>query len=169
MKQWAMAALALGIILSAAGGASAIDVQPEDEIELQSCIEGVRDYNSSAEPGQEASRDECIGMVASPCMETEEGQSTMGMIGCHARELAVWDAMLNDNYAALEDATSPAEFQALRDIQVKWIAYREAKCGWPAVFFQGGTIAGPLAAACLNDMTARRANELANYLEWTQN
>ncbi|RST84673.1 DUF1311 domain-containing protein [Aquibium carbonis] len=102
-------------------------------------------------------------------METDEGQSTMGMIGCQARELAVWDAMLNDNYLLLEDATSATEFQALRDVQVKWIAYRDAKCGWPAVFFEGGTIAGPLAAACLNDMTARRANELADYLDWTQN
>lgn len=93
MTQWTMAALLLATILSASGGASGIDVPPEDEIAVQ----------------------------------------------------------------------------ALRDIQVKWIADRDAKCGWPAVFFQGGTIAGPLAAACLNDMTARRANELADYLDWTQN
>ena len=168
MKLWAIAALALGCILWGAGGASAIDALPEDEIEIQSCIEGVRDYNSTAEAGQEATRDECIGTVAAPCLDTDEGQSTMGMIGCHARELAIWDAMLNQNYSALREATSPGEFQALRDTQVKWIAYRDAKCKWPAVFFQGGTIAGPLAAACLYEATARRAFELADYLDWTQ-
>lgn len=169
MKQLSLTALALALILSAGTRASAFDALPEDQIEVQSCIEGVRDYNSSADPGQEASRDECIGAVAGPCLETDEGQSTMGMIGCYVRELAVWDGMLNDNYAMLKDAVPSEGTEALRDMQVKWIAYRDAKCGWPAVFFEGGTIAGPLAAACLNEATARRANELAEYLDWTQN
>lgn len=169
MRQMAMAALALALILSGGGKASAVDALPEDEIEVQSCIESVRDYNSSVDPGQEASRDECIGAVAGPCLETDEGQSTMGMIGCYVRELAVWDVMLNDSYAMLREAVPSTGTEALRDIQVKWISYRDAKCGWPAVFFEGGTIAGPIAAACLNETTARRANELAEYLDWTQN
>lgn len=169
MKQLAIVALASILGLPAGTGASAEEALPQDVIEIQSCIEGVREYNAGAEAGQEASRDECIGTIADPCLETDEGQSTYGMIACSGRELAVWDAMLNDNYAALKDTLPESGFRALRDTQLKWIAYRDAKCEWPAVFFEGGTISGPIAAACLNEATARRANELADYLGWTQN
>lgn len=169
MKQSSIAPLALVLLLSAGGAASAGAAFPEDEIEVQSCIEGVRDFNSSADPGQEASRDECIGTIARPCLESDDGRSTLGMVECYERELAVWDAMLNDNYQALKDAVSPEAFRSLRDTQQKWIDYRDARCEWPAVFFEGGTIAGPIGAACLNEATGRRANELADYLGWTQN
>jgi uncharacterized protein YecT (DUF1311 family) len=169
MKHLAVTVLAMALAVSTGRAASAEDALPEDVIEIQSCIEGVRDYNASADPGQEASRDECIGTIARPCVDTDEGQSTYGMMECHGRELAVWDSMLNDNYTALKDAVSDTEFRALRDTQLKWIAYRDAKCEWPAVFFEGGTISGPISASCLNEATARRANELAEYLGWTQN
>lgn len=169
MKQKGTAALALALAVSTGQAAWAEDALPSDVIEIQSCIEGVRDYNAGAESGQEASRDECIGTIAKPCLETDDGQSTYGMMECYGRELSVWDAMLNDNYVGLKDAVSDAEFRALRDTQLKWIAYRDAKCGWPDLFFQGGTISGPIAASCLNEATARRANELAEYLGWTQN
>lgn len=169
MRRMATGALALLLVVTAGRGASAQEALPPDVIEIQSCIEGVREYNAGAEEGQQASRDECIGTIANPCLETEEGQSTVGMIECQGRELAVWDAILNDNYAALKDALPEDGFRALRDTQVKWIAYRDSKCDWPSVFFEGGTISGPLAAACLNDATARRANELADYLDWMQN
>ncbi|WP_210321163.1 lysozyme inhibitor LprI family protein [Aquibium microcysteis] len=169
MKQMAMAAMALALVASIVRPAWADEALPQDTVEVQSCIEGVREYNSSAEPGGEASRDECIGTVAKPCLETDEGQSTYGMMACYARELAVWDVMLNDNYGALKDGMPEAGVRALRDTQLKWIAYRDSKCEWPAVFFEGGTISGPISAACLNETTARRANELADYLDWTQN
>jgi len=169
MRLQFMAALALSFVLSVGGRSTATDALPADVTEIQSCIEGVREYNSSADPGQEASRDECIGTVATPCLESDDGQSTYGMMECYGRELGVWDAMLNDNYAALKDGVSSSEFSALRDTQLKWIAYRDAKCEWPALFFEGGTIAGPIAASCLNEATARRANELAEYLGWMQN
>ncbi len=85
MKQMSIAPLVLVFLLSAGSLASAGDAAREDEIAVQSCIEGVRDFNSSAESGQGASRDECIGTVAGPCLESDEGQSTLGMVECYGR------------------------------------------------------------------------------------
>ncbi len=169
MKHALAIALACLACLGAARTAAAAEARPQDETEIQTCIEGVREYNAGAEAGQEASRDDCIGTVANPCLQTDAATTTVGMVDCYGRELAVWDAMLNANYGALRDGLSPEAFAALRDTQVKWIAYRDAKCGWPSVLFEGGSIARPIGADCLNRTTARRANELAEYLDWTQN
>ncbi len=40
----------------------------------------------------------CIGVLSGPCMETEEGASTYGMMDCYGRESEVWDARLNASY-----------------------------------------------------------------------
>jgi uncharacterized protein YecT (DUF1311 family) len=169
MKHALAIAMACLAGLGAVGMAAAAEALPQDETEIQTCIEGVREYNAGAEAGQEASRDECIGTVAGPCLETDDGMTTIGMVACYGRELAVWDAMLNMSYGALKDDLSPEAFAALRDTQVKWIAFRDAKCAWPSVLFEGGSIARPIGADCLNRTTAQRANELADYLDWTQN
>lgn len=162
-------AAVLGLGLAVGVARAQDEALPQDVTEIQSCIEGVRDYNSSAEDGQEASRDECIGTVANPCLQDEANQTTAGMVECYGRELAVWDGMLNDNYAALKGDLSSEAMKALRDTQLKWIAYRDAKCEWPYVFFDGGTIASPIGSACMNEATARRANELADYIDRMQN
>ena len=149
-----------------AGGLGAADGALQgDEVAIQSCLEGIRDYNSSGRD-KPARDDECIGTVADPCLERPEGQSTAGMVVCYGREIAVWDDLLNSHYSALKDGLDTASFEALRDSQRKWIAYRDAKCEWPYVFFEGGTIASPIGSSCMNEATARRANELADYLEW---
>ena len=47
----------------------------------------------------------CIGTIAKPCMETEDGQTTMGTADCFADEEAAWDALLNARYkTTLSDA-----------------------------------------------------------------
>lgn len=157
------------LFLAGTGSPSAADDPlPEDQIAIQSCLEGVRDYNASSQDDP-ASRDECIGTVADPCLDEPQGQSTAGMVGCYAREIAIWDGLLNSHYDALKDGLETPAFDALRETQRKWIAYRDANCAWPRIFFEGGTIASPIGSSCINQATARRANELADYLDWMQN
>jgi uncharacterized protein YecT (DUF1311 family) len=79
----------------------------------------------------------CIGFVADPCMQTDEGSSTYGMLACIGRELEVWDKRLN---AAYKDAISPPGDEGLdekaaevvkqqyRTIQRSWIPWRDATC-----------------------------------------
>jgi uncharacterized protein YecT (DUF1311 family) len=102
-------------------------------------------------------RESCIGAVANACAGTPEGESTMGMVQCSDRELAVWDERLN---AAYKDAiaTDDAKIKAgLLQTQRAWLAYRDALCAMPALENAGGSIIGPLTEACLMAETAKQA------------
>lgn len=119
----------------------------------------------------------CIGKASAQCMESPDGYTTVGMVSCLGQELDQWDAMLNTTYAALiaqaaeadrelaelGSAASPAE-PALRDAQRKWLAWREAECGFAASRFQGGTAGGPVASECALTLTAERVLALELFL-----
>jgi uncharacterized protein YecT (DUF1311 family) len=97
---------------------------------------------------------------------TPDGQTTAGMVGCLDRERAQWDAWLNIVYQQLhaqlaaQDAAiasaAPKEAHALQGMQRAWIAFRDAKCGYEAAQWGGGTGAGPAAVRCHLHETARQ-------------
>jgi uncharacterized protein YecT (DUF1311 family) len=128
----------------------------EDSAAVEACLKVAevrreaanKDTAPDAKPGPEAHLDavgtaaryaaeSCIGIVADPCLQTEEGSSTYGMMACIGRELDVWDARLN---AAYKDALSPdpdsgingnyteIQQQQYRKIQRSWIPWRDATC-----------------------------------------
>jgi len=133
-----------------------------DEIQMQKCHEAVRDMRAS---GEEASLNDCIGTIATPCLDREENQTTVGMVGCTSRELQWWDGQLNILYGTLRGNLSSEGSEALRDIQRAWIKYKDAKCAFPRIFFEGGTMAQPIAADCVMRMTAERAIEIGEWLD----
>jgi uncharacterized protein YecT (DUF1311 family) len=109
----------------------------------------------------------CAGQAASACMEaTPGGQTTVGMGGCLDRERADWDGWLNAVYQQLyvnlaaQDAqvasAAPRQAEALRDMQRAWIGFRDAKCGYEAAQWGGGTGAGPASVSCHLHETARQ-------------
>ena len=105
----------------------------------------------------EAERQCLFNRVATPCQEnTEGGQSTYGMAACFRREAIIWDDLLNENYKSLRDDLDPGQAAKLRDMQRAWIASRDATCAFYDAKIQG-TMAIPMAAACLARETARRA------------
>ena len=112
----------------------------------------------------------CIGTIAKPCMETEDGQTTMGTADCFADEEAAWDALLNARYkTTLSDAkdmdkrlAEDGNFEtgvadALVKAQRAWIAYRDAECDRLFELNKEGTIRTVVAESCMNDLTAERA------------
>ncbi|MEX6508048.1 lysozyme inhibitor LprI family protein [Jiella sp. M17.18] len=112
----------------------------------------------------------CIGVVANPCEETPDGQTTPGIDECLGREQAAWDVILNENYkASLADAkdldkrlkdeqgTEPSAAAALLKAQRAWLAYRDAECDRIFEINKEGTIRTNAASACQNDLTANRA------------
>ncbi len=102
---------------------------------------------ASAFAGAEGNPDECIG-------------STPEMIDCLMAQHAHWDNELTAAYQrAMKDAVS-AQKEKLRDAERAWIKYRDANCDYYAA--GEGTIARIDAAACLRDMTKRRAEELSS-------
>lgn len=134
----------------------------DDEIAMQQCHEAVRDVRQS---GGTARLEDCIGTVSGPCLEVPANQTTIGMVACIARETEWWDGQLNTVYGMLRETLSEKARAEVRDIQRLWIKYKDVKCAFPSTFYEGGTIARPIAADCVLQMTAQRAIELADWLE----
>ncbi len=110
-----------------------------------------------ANPDNRAS---CIGLVANPCLQLPEGQSTHGMAQCHRRETQVWDARLNARYKKLMATLSPAAAEGLKEAQRAWMAYRDAYCKAVTLPHEGGSIGVISAAYCHMDLTAHQALRL---------
>jgi uncharacterized protein YecT (DUF1311 family) len=129
------------------------------------------DFNvaSEAEPetfqtclASRADRD-CVGVVMRPCLETEAGMTTAGMVECAARELTLWDERLNERYGAFMDWYGGDEDGNVRQrermqaAQRIWITLRDADCEVEAGRYEGGSLARVVSVNCLNDLTANRA------------
>lgn len=126
-----------------------------------------------------AARQACIGKASDPCMETSDGQTTIGMSECLKGEAKLWDTRLNDVYGSLmkkaeaadkelteSGSAAPAESAALlKKAEQNWISYREATCAYDMSLFQGGTGAGPSGNACIMRLTANQAILLQSYLD----
>jgi uncharacterized protein YecT (DUF1311 family) len=96
------------------------------------------------------------------CLDSADGQSTLGMIGCASDETAIQDKALNNAYRkAMKDLT-PEQKTKLQAAQRAWIAFRDAECAsyedddW-------GTLSKINAATCLLHMTVQRTIDLENY------
>lgn len=84
--------------------------------------------------------------------------STPEMVDCLNAQHAHWDKELTIAYQEAMKNAPPAQKQKLREAERAWIKYRDANCEYYAV--GEGSIARIDAAACLRDMTERRAREL---------
>ena len=127
-----------------------------DSAKVQSCVKSagaaIRD------------RERCIGVVADPCAERDDAQSTADQVACAARELAVWDDILNETFRRLRDKLDAEQKVKLRLMQRAWIESRKRTCDFYWDFFQG-TTASPMTAFCENRETARRALFLLGFLD----
>ena len=137
--------------------AQSTELYPEDQAGLEQCLQSA--WERGARP------EECIGFVEAPCLDTEEGQSTAGMVGCAAREHAFWDALLKQTYQELRDGATEEEQVELRDLQRLWLDWRQERCAYEAVQYEGGTFANVVANRCFLEETARRAIDLVETIE----
>ena len=137
--------------------AHAQDEPPFDILVTETCLLGKEQYVRYA----------CIGASAQICMTSEIGGSTVGMGYCLRRELDWWDARLNKAYRTLivsEEKDDkeyggpniPVKADALREMQLAWIKYRDALCDYEAAQWGGGTGAGPAYLSCLLTETGRQ-------------
>lgn len=162
-----MKRLALALCLAAAP-AGAQDLIYSDAAS-QSCV---------AEAADAAARLSCIGRAANICMRASpSGDTTAGMAGCFGRERDFWDRVLNQNYqlaqekAAKFDAAQPGAgpdrpglSTRLREMQLVWIAFRDATCAFEHAQWGGGSGGGPAHTACLMRVTGQQALYL--YEAW---
>ena len=133
---------------------------------------------------QTDNRDSCINAIYTPCTETSEGGSTVGMEECAARELAVWDERLNAAYRKLVNGdlgkidalpeSRPAETPRaqvvkgaviIQDMEKSWIAFRARKCDVGAMTAEGGTLARTIYSTCYLSETGRQALYLESIVD----
>jgi uncharacterized protein YecT (DUF1311 family) len=120
-----------------------------------------------AQAGDRVAQRGCIGQAALACMGQPFGDTTVGMGFCFDQELTLWDGKLNARYQSLRSALArmddarmagaPAQAEELRDMQRAWIRFRDARCGFEAAQWQGGTGAGPALYGCLMQVTGEQA------------
>lgn len=144
------------IALFALGGVAVAQekLRAEDSQAIQNCIK---------EKESKEGADRCIGIIANPCLDTPEGQSTHGQAGCYRREHLVWDDILNETYRRLQGSFEGKLKTQLRDVQRTWLEARKQQCGFYTDVIKG-SLAIPIGASCMNTETARRALYLLSIL-----
>ena len=92
------------------------------------------------------------------CLD-KAGGITSAMQECIRAELERQDRRLNAAYQALMGSVAEKRRAQLRDAQRKWIAFRDANCGF---YYdpEGGSAARLAANECMVTLTAERAHEL---------
>ena len=147
--------LACVALMLAATTSRAEKLSARDSAAVQSCIKSAGNDREQLE--------RCIGVVANPCAEEPDAQSTADQVACAARERAVWDDILNETFRRLREHLDAKQTIKLRDMQRAWIGSRNRTCDFYWDFFQG-TMASPMSAFCYNRETARRALFLLAFL-----
>lgn len=109
-------------------------------------------------------RPSCVGALAKACIQKEGNASNAALNECYGREAAVWDARLNAAYRAALAKMDRDAADNLRKTERAWIVWRDASCRQPEVTFKG-TMAGPMQAWCMMDLTARQALWMAGWQE----
>ncbi|MEN5035947.1 lysozyme inhibitor LprI family protein [Pseudomonas sp. TWI929] len=95
------------------------------------------------------------------CMD--KASTTVAMSDCIGTETHVQDQRLNRVYKQLMAKLDTGQQKSLRDVQRKWLAYRDGNCQFH-VQASGGTMAQLEGGSCLMDMTRDRAAELERVL-----
>lgn len=134
-------------------------------------LERMRTDASDAQPAAGTGTDpmrlaDCIGAASGPCMETDQGMSTVGMSECLAQETDWWDSQLNVDYAALREELDEESAEALQAAQRAWIDWRDTKCEFEYTYWREGTIGSTYYGSCMLDLTAERAIDFKTYVEW---
>ena len=95
------------------------------------------------------------------CMD--KASSTVALSECIRAETQLQDQRLNRVYKQLMGKLDAGQQKSLRDVQRKWLAYRDGNCGFH-VQASGGTMAQLEGGSCVMDMTRDRAAELERVL-----
>ncbi len=96
------------------------------------------------------------------CLDTPDGQTTAGTVGCIAEELKIQDAALNAAYRRLAAGMNPRQQAGLRNAQRAWIAFRDADCA-SRQDWEWGSMSTVAANFCVLRRTVERTIELETF------
>jgi uncharacterized protein YecT (DUF1311 family) len=153
-----VATCAFAVLVLLAGTPSAAVAQDKPSA---ADVKAVRDC--ALKKFDQADSESCIFIIATPCTESPTGQKTFGEADCYRREAAAWDVVLNETFQKLRAALDDEQNRKLRAMQRAWIAAREQTCAFYHTVTHG-SMAVPMASACVNRETARRTMLLMFFL-----
>jgi uncharacterized protein YecT (DUF1311 family) len=154
MPLYRRAACLVALLIATAAAAGDADV-------INACLK-------SAYSGDHGEAHACIGLVADPCLQKPENQSTQAMVACTDSETKIWDALLNAEYDRLLGVLQGKAADDVRQAQRVWITLRDADCAVPYQLFEGGTMAQPIGANCVLAHTANRMMQVRSWREMVQ-
>lgn len=104
------------------------------------------------------------------CLDSNENQTTIGMIQCTNRAEDLWDVELNKYYKLLMGVLDKDQKILLKEAQVKWLAYRdsEIKLASDLYYSLEGTMWRIVYADRRMEIVKQRAEELRLYYETMQ-
>jgi uncharacterized protein YecT (DUF1311 family) len=103
----------------------------------------------------------CGGLVARPCLSTEAGTTTTGMVACSAREELAWQSLRDEVLARLTEAAMSDDSRShLQGAESAWTAWRDAECPARAHAHAAGAMRQLSAAACRLDLMRERVLQL---------
>jgi uncharacterized protein YecT (DUF1311 family) len=131
----------------------------------QSCL--LRTYDSVG----------CIGVSAEVCIAAQPGASEAVQMACFDAERAYWDDRLEEAHAnilaaagvsddMLQDETEVLrQVPAIRAMQERWVAYRDAFCAFEESVWAGAAGADAAVRQCLMTLTALQVLLLESGME----
>ena len=91
--------------------------------------------------------------------DKERGETTIGIASCLEEEFNREDKRLNTAYKKAKESIQPFRRESLKKVQLAWIAYRDAKCGF-LHHKESGSSGSLDEQECLIKETMIRAKEL---------
>lgn len=143
-----MRQIVLSVVLLCAPVAPAwADVDTIETAPLAACV--------SAAASDAAALRACPGVIAQPCLDSDGGYTSHGMMMCYSAEAEAWERVIN---AVLErlTATEPDLAPSLAASQDAWRAYRDAECNYRVNRWGEGSGARVARASCIADLSAER-------------
>lgn len=110
------------------------------------------------EAGIEARYTPALGL----CLDTPDGQTTAGTVGCIAEELKAQDAALNAAYRQLTAGMNARQKAGVQKAQRAWIAFRDADCA-SRQDWEWGSMSTVAANFCVLRRTVERTIELETF------
>lgn len=97
----------------------------------------------------------CRGVIAQPCLDSDGGYTTYGMVMCYSAEAEAWESVISGALDRLT-ATEPDLAPSLAASQDAWRAYRDAECSYRVNRWGEGSGARVALASCIADLSAER-------------
>jgi uncharacterized protein YecT (DUF1311 family) len=111
----------------------------------------------------------CIGWGTQACLRDLIANTPATVAACTAAEAQDWDNRLNDLYATtiVQQKIYEQVLQShghvgavpedlLRDMQRKWVVYRDAACGWDQILWNSGQGTETAQVDCMMQLTAQQ-------------